>query len=123
MNRTELEKRTLVFSKYLLQVLQKLPKNIVNSRIIGQAASSGTSVGANYREANAAESNKDFKHKMNLSFKEAREIRYWLDILLTLYPNYKNDLSSLRQEADELTRIFGKAVSTCRLNEKMKNNK
>lgn len=123
MNREELEKRTLDFSKNLIKILQKLPKNLINSKLIGQAISSGTSLGANYREANAAETEKDFKHKLNLSFKEAKETKFWLDNLTVANPNYKNDLLPLHKESDELMRIFGKAVTTCRKNAECKMEK
>ena len=113
MNREELERRTLEFSKNLIRVLNKLPKNLINNKLIPQAVSSGTSIGANYREANASESEKDFKHKINISFKEAKETKYWLDILISANPTYIKELTPLRQESDELSRIFGKAVSTC----------
>ncbi|MBU1017548.1 four helix bundle protein [Patescibacteria group bacterium] len=116
MNRDELEKRTLEFSKNLINVLQKLPKNLINYKLIGQAIDSGTSIGANYREANASESPKDFKHKINISFKEAKETEFWLSNLITANPDYKDDLSPLHQESDELMRIFGKSVTTCRQN-------
>lgn len=118
MNKEELERRTLEFSKNLVKELQKLPKGIINNKLISQAVSSGTSIGANYREANASESPKDFKHKMNISFKEAKETRYWLDILISTNPIYSNNLLPLRQESDELSRIFGKAVTSCRENAK-----
>ena len=117
MNQEELERRTLDFSKNLISALNGLPKNQVNYKIKDQIIKSGTSIGANYREANSAESPKDFKHKMNISFKEAKETRYWLDILLFANPDYYDDLSPLRQESDEFTRIFGKAVYTCRMRE------
>jgi len=116
MNRDELEKRTLEFSKNLISALKRLPRGLINDRLIGQAVSSGTSVGANYREANGAESEADFKHKINISFEEAKETRYWLDILIHTNPDQTKDLAPIRQESDELARIFGKAVSTCRTN-------
>ncbi len=123
MTKEELEDRTLKFSNSLIKVLSKLPRDLINSRIISQVTSSGTSIGANYREANASESEKDFKHKMNLSFKEAKETKYWLDILLSKNLEFRDDLMLLRNEADELSRIFGKAVSTCRRNAELKNAK
>ena len=121
MNREELEKRTLDFSKNLITILQKLPQNLINSKLVGQVVSSGTSIGANYKEANASESPKDFKHKINISFKEAKETRYWMDIIIHANPANADELLILRKESDELARIFGKAVSTCKLNEKMQN--
>jgi len=120
MNREELERRTLEFSKNLVKVLQKLPKNLINDKLVGQAISSGTSIGANYIEANASESEKDFKHKINIFFKEAKETRYWLDIIISTNPIFISELSPLKQESDEFSRIFGKAVTTCRLNAKMR---
>ena len=113
MNKYELEKRTLVFSKNLIANLKSLPKNIYNNKLISQAISAGTSIGANYREANAAESKKDFKHKINISFKEAKEVKYWLDLLISNNPDHINILQPLYKESDELLRIFGKIVSTC----------
>ena len=120
MNQEELEGRTLQFSKNLIGVVQKLPKNLINYKLTSQVISSGTSIGANYREANASESEKDFKHKMNISFKEAKETRYWLDLLIFANPGHINELTPIRQESDELTRIFGKVVWTCKRNEKCK---
>jgi four helix bundle protein len=120
MNQEELEKRTLEFSKNLIKTVQQLPNNQVNYKIGGQVIDSGTSIGANYREANAAESSKDFKHKINISFKEAKETRYWLDLLIFANSNNIDDLSPLRQESDEFTRIFGKIVYSCKQNEKCK---
>ena len=116
MNREELERRTFEFSKKLITTLQKLPKNLINYKLSGQVINSGTSIGANYREATASESPRDFKHKINISFKEAKETKYWLDVLISANSNHSNDLSPLRQESDELMRIFGKSITTCRKN-------
>ena len=109
------------FGKNLIRVVAKLPKCPINDRLTGQVISSGTSIGANYREANSAESEKDFKHKMNLSFKEAKETRYWLDLIIYYNPSFVSDLAPVRRESDELTRIFGSAVYSCKRNEKLKN--
>lgn len=123
MNPIELENRTLEFGKNLIRVIAKLPKCSINDRLLGQVISSGTSIGANYREANSAESEKDFKHKMNISFKEAKETRYWLDLIIYYNLSFVVDLAPVRQESDELTRIFGSAVYSCKRNEKLKNEK
>lgn len=121
MKQLELEERTLKFSKNLIDAIRKLPKNQINYKISGQVIDSGTSIGANYREANSAESDKDFKHKIGISFKESKETRYWLDILIHSNPNNSNDLIPLRRESDEFTKIFGKAFNTCKKNEKIEN--
>jgi len=123
MKQLELEKRTLEFSNNLIDAINKLPKNQVNYKISGQVIASGTSIGANYREANSAESEKDFKHKIGISFKESKETRYWLDILIHTNPNNLNDLKPLRQESDELTKIFGKSFNTCKKKEEKAKNR
>ena len=98
----------------LIKTLKKLPQNLFNNRLIGQALSAGTSIGANYREANASESPRDFRHKMNISFKESWEVKYFLELLITTNPYFINELSLLLKESDELMRTFGKAVTTCK---------
>lgn len=118
MNREELEKRTLEFSIELAKLLKRLPRNQINYKISGQLFNAGTSIGANYREANAAESPKDFEHKIGICFKESRETRYWLSILEAINTEYKSDIYDLWKESDEFTRIFGAAKSTCNKNSK-----
>ncbi len=113
MDKLELEARTLQFSITLISFLRKIPKDTINRNIIFQLSKSGTSIGANYREANSAESIKDFKHKINISLKEATESVYWLKILLASNPRFQVEVSGLLDEAEQLTRIFGKIVSTC----------
>lgn len=120
MNREELERRTLEFGINLIKALKKLPKNIFNNKLIGQAISAGTSVGANYREASASESPKDFKHKINISFKESKEVKYFLALIISANPDFERELMILFKESDELMRIFGKSVTTCRQNAKSK---
>ncbi|MBN2086966.1 four helix bundle protein [Candidatus Peregrinibacteria bacterium] len=117
MNKIELEERTLKFSKNLISIIKLLPRNQINYKLSGQAIGSGTSIGANYREANAAESKKDFKHKINIVLKEAKETKYWLELIM--HANYNldiNNLADLFKESDELMRIFGKVVATCTAN-------
>jgi four helix bundle protein len=122
MDRKELEERTIQFSINLIGMLKKLPKNSYNTKIISQCVRAGTSVGANYGEANGAESRKDFIHKLNLSFKEARETRYWLSILKATNPMDNELIEPIWIESDEIVRIFGKSVSTSRHNSIKKMN-
>ena len=79
----DLEKRTLEFGKRIIKLSQALPKNTVNNELIRQLVKAGTSIGANYREANGAESKKDFTHKIRISLKEAKETNGQVDILTT----------------------------------------
>ena len=102
----DLEKRTLEFGKRIIKLCQALPKNIVNNELIKQLVKAGTSIGANYREANGAESKKDFTHKIRISLKEAKEARYWLDIITEANTEFKKRIGPLLQESLELIKIF-----------------
>ena len=81
----ELLERTFVFGVDILKFLARLPENHIYNIPKRQLARAVTSVGSNYEEAQAAESKRDFVHKIGISLKEARESHYWLRILNTLY--------------------------------------
>ena len=72
----KLEQRTKRFAVQLIDFLYKLPRNRILSVLVHQVAKSGTSIGANYREANRAEFKKDFIHKVGIVEKEASETVY-----------------------------------------------
>ena len=76
MNKIELEMRTKQFSLHLIRSLESLPKNYLGEALGRQLLKSGTSIGANYREANRAESKADFIHKLAIAEKEASETVY-----------------------------------------------
>lgn len=102
----DLAERTENFSKIIVKFCLKLPKNIITMPIITQLLKAGTSVGANYSEADDAESKKDFKHKIGVCKKEARETKYWLKIIITAAPDCEKEALILWQEAKELNLIF-----------------
>jgi len=122
MDKEELEKRTLDFSIRLVRLIKRLPKNQINHRIGGQLLDSGTSIGANYREANGAESPKDFQHKIGVSFKESRETTYWLPILCSVNLEFQSEINLLFAEADEFKKIFGAIYTTCKNKSKKNHN-
>lgn len=80
---------------------------------IDQLARSATAIGANYREANRAESRSDFLHTISVVVKEASESEYWLLLLKELYSNVAV-ISPVLIEAGELVRIFDKIRATMR---------
>jgi four helix bundle protein len=80
-SRTEFQQRCLRFSANVLGFVTRLPKNPTTRVISDQLLRSGTSVGANVREARAAESRADFVHKMQIALKEAGEAAYWLELI------------------------------------------
>ncbi len=96
----------------MVKISLKLPKNEVSRPLILQFEKSGTSIGANYCEANNGESKNDFKHKIGICKKESRETMYWLSLLAEALPNYGNELKLLWKEAKELTLIFGAIIKS-----------
>ena len=108
-----LEERTTKFAEAIIAICKKTPQNFVTIPIVAQLIRSGTSVGANYCEANGASSKKDFKNKIFICKKEAKETKYWLRLLANAVEELKEACRSLWQEAQELTMIFSKiAVNT-----------
>lgn len=113
-NSYDLEKRTLLFSKNLIAFLKKCPKTIFTIPLIDQGLRAGTSVGANYREANGASSKKDFQNKIYICKKEAKETLYWLELLGNSLDDekLKEECRKLWQEAKEFVLIFGKIAAS-----------
>lgn len=107
----DLEERTLNFSKDLLQFCSKLQKNPINNPIIDQVVRSGTSVGANYREANDAIGKKDFIMRIKIARKEAKETIYWLDLLLASNNLHKEEIERLLKESIELKNILSAIIN------------
>ena|SRR3989338_5540609 len=104
--RYDLEERTAKFGEAVILFAKKIPENNVIRPVIVQFVKAGTSIGANYCEADCAESRKDFEHKIGICKKEAKETKYWLRILITAVPELKEEALRLWREADELHRIF-----------------
>ena len=105
-NKFDLEERTAKFGEDIIKFTKKIPRSPINDPIITQLVKAGTSTGANYCEADDAESGKDFKHKIGICKKEARESKHWLRIISTAEPKLKDEAKKLWQEAKELNLIF-----------------
>ncbi len=103
----DLEERTFQFAKAVRIFVKTLPKTIANIESGKQVIKASGSVGANYIEANESLSKKDFKMRIKICRKEAKESAYWLR-LINETNNLKNanDAKSLMQEAGELKKIF-----------------
>jgi len=112
MNKIELERRTKGFSLNLIRFLQSLPKNYLGETLGRQLLKSGTSIEANYREANRAESKADFIHKLAIVEKEASETLYWLELMLEGEIGANQEAIRLIQEAKQLLAIFTAAGRT-----------
>jgi four helix bundle protein len=81
---TALEKRTRDFAVRIIRLSSNLPKTPEGSVIRTQITKSGTSIGANYREANRSRSQADFKNRIEICESEASETKYWLEIISDL---------------------------------------
>lgn len=104
----DLEDRTLVFAKKVRAFVKKLPRTIANIEDSRQLIKASGSVGANYIEANEALSKKDFRVRIKICRKEAKESRYWLRLVDTQdNAELEQEIKDLEQEATELMNIFG----------------
>ena len=111
----DLEGRLLEFATRIVRLTEKLPTTRAGSHIGSQLLRSGTSPLANHAEAQAAESKKDFVHKMRICHKELRETHRWLELCRRV-PLVKpaGTLDGLIQEADELIAIFYTSIRTAK---------
>ena len=102
----DLEERTAKFGEAVITFAKGLPNGPVMYPLIGQVVRSATSVGANYAEADDAQSKKEFRQKIGYCRKEARETKHWLRMIATPSPEMKEPARALWQEAKELHLIF-----------------
>ena len=110
----DLEERTAKFGESIIKFAKSIPVNEITRRMIPQLIASATSIGANYCEADDAESGKDFKHKIGISKREARETKHWLRMSVKIEPFLKEKAINLWQEAEELNLIFSKIIRSSR---------
>ena len=104
--KVDLRERTKNFALGVVRLFAKLRKT-AEAQVLGrQLLRSGTSVGANYREAYRGRSRAEFIAKCGDCLREIEETAYWLELLVAADIASFDDLSSLRQECDELTAIF-----------------
>ncbi len=108
----DLEKRTINFSKNLIEFCRNVKSGPITNPLLNQLIRSGTSIGANYQEANGASSKKDFKNKIYICKKESQETKYWLHLISEVVPEQKDTIRDLWDESNQLSMIFGKIVAT-----------
>ena len=115
-NKYDLEERTARFGEEIIEFVKDLPNDSIILSLKSQLVRSGTSIGANYMEADAAESKRDFKHKIALCKKEAKETMHWLRMIAKANPNKKDKCFKLWKEAHELTLIFSSILKKSKKN-------
>jgi four helix bundle protein len=114
-NNYNLEERTAQFGISVIKFCKSIDQNTITRSIINQLVRAGTSIGANYMEANAASSKKDFRNKIFICKKECQETKHWLRMIAECVPSEKREeIKKLWKEAQELTMIFQKITSSLR---------
>ena len=103
----DLEERTARFGEAVISFAKRIPVNEVTRPLIGQLVRAAASVGANYVEADDSDSKKDFRFKVGLCRREAKESKHWLRMVVAADPALKESARPLWQEAKELNLIFG----------------
>jgi len=111
----DLEERTARFAESIIDICKSTAPSYLNSPIINQLIRSGTSVGANYCEANGASSKNDFRNKIHICKKEVQETKHWLRMLVKCNSETTVQARLIWREAQELTLIFGKITSSLKI--------
>jgi len=112
------EGRTKVFALKVIRFVSSFPKNKVTDVLGYQLLKAGTSVGANYREANRAESHDDFIHKIGIVEKEVSDSQYWLELFKESGFGQNPEHHWLLQESGELLAIFTRIGKTAKARRK-----
>jgi four helix bundle protein len=98
--------RTAAFGELAVRFSRTLPRDAVTMPLISQFIRSATSVGANYLEADEAGSKKEFRYRISICRREARETQYWVRMIVAATPNIKDEARRIWTEAHELVLIF-----------------
>ena len=106
----DLEERTAKFGENVIEFAYSLPENPIVKPLISQVVRSSTSIGANYMEADASSSKKDFNHKIGLCKKEAKETMHWLRMIAKANSDKVESCKKLWKESKELTLIFSAII-------------
>jgi len=108
-----LRERLLVFSKRIIDIVNMLPRTPECDVIRKQLMGSGTSMGANFEEADVALTKKDFINKVGIARKEANETRYWLRVISGSYVEVQKVAGDIR-ETEEIINMFSSIIINSR---------
>ncbi len=103
----DLGERTAVFGEAIIDFAKKIPFGPVNNRLIEQLVGAGTSIGANFCEADDAVSGREFKQRIGICRKESKETMFFLRMIASSQPELAAQARALWREAKELNLIFG----------------
>ncbi len=114
--REEFGHRCRAFAALVLRYTSRFPKDKKGRYLADQLLRSGTSIGANVHEAQAAQSRADFISKMNIALKEAREATYWLETMRDAHYMQETEAAALGREAPQLAAILAQSIITAKAN-------
>ncbi len=110
----DLVERTAKFGEAVIVFVKELSESTINRPLISQLIRAATSIGANYMEADCAESKKDFQHKIGICKKESKETQHWLRMVSTANPDQTEQCRKLWKEVHEFTLIFSAIINKSR---------
>ena len=102
----DLEERTARFGEAVIAFAKRVPRNVVTLPLISQLVRCGTSIGANYCEADEADTEREFRYRIGVCKRESRETRFQVRMIVAAEPNLRDEARVVWQEAKELTLIF-----------------
>ena len=108
----DIKQCTFIFGVRVIKLVGKLPRTVAGIEVGRQLLRAGTSVGSNMEEADGAMSKKDFIKHTKIARKEARESRFWLNIVTASDLLRDPEVQALAQEADELVRILSGIITS-----------
>lgn len=106
----DLEDRTLKFAKDCIDLCRLIMKDVISVELVSQLVRSSGSIGANYREANDSVTKREFLHRIGICTREAKESKYWLELLLHINLKLGNKIEPLIDESLQLAKIFASIV-------------
>ena len=104
--RFDLNERTAVFGERVIEFARMMKTDVITAPLVSQLIRAATSVGANYDEADEATTKKEFRYRIGVSKKEARETKRWLRMIAAAAPGHRDAARDLWKEANELHLIF-----------------
>ena len=112
MSDKKVKERSYEFALEIIKLVRLMPKDTAGYALGRQLIRSGTSVGANIEEAQGASSKKDFTNKINIAKKEARETRYWLNLIIDSGILVKPKVESVLKDCNSILNILTAIVKT-----------
>jgi four helix bundle protein len=108
--RYDLEERTSRFGEAAITFAKRVPQTVITRPLISQLVRAATSIGANYCEADEAESKKEFIYRISVCKRESREAKFQVRMIVAAESELRDEARLLWQEAKELTLIFGAII-------------